>query len=308
MRRTGDARHAYLDADGRPLNDPDVLQRIESLVIPPAWTDVWISPDPLGHIQAVGTDAAGRRQYIYHALWRAGRDNAKFDRALLLARSMASARGSASRDLGRPGFPQRRALAAAFRIIDLSSLRIGSEEYLRSNRSRGLTTLLLRHVSVDGETVLFEFRGKSGMEWESSLTDAALAGYVSELLAARGQRSRLLVWRDRAWRIVRPVDVNDDIRRRTRQEVTAKDFRTLRGTVVAARTLALIGPETTERARASAITESVRQTAAVLGNSPAVARSSYIDPRVFDRYRAGRLIDLRIGRSAERALIDLLES
>lgn len=307
-RLTGDhGEHVLVDERGRTVTDADTLARVEALVIPPAWHDVWISPHPNGHIQAVGIDDAGRKQYLYHQQWRLRRDAEKFDRVLTLAHTLPSARRVVGRDLASPGFTRRRALAAAFRLIDDSAVRIGSEQYLRSARTRGLTTLLCRHVEVDGTRVLLSFPGKGGLPWRSGIEDAPLARYLAEVLAVRGERSRLLSWRDTRWHNLDAAEVNEYLRARTGIETTAKDFRTLRGTLIAAETLALTEPAATERERRSAIGEAVRRTAEVLGNTPAVARNSYIDPRVFDRYRSGHVLQLRPRRAPEAALIDLLE-
>jgi DNA topoisomerase I len=304
IRRLDTVPVRYLDGDGRQLTDERVLDRIGNLVIPPAWTDVWIAPDELGHIQVVGMDQAGRRQYIYHEIWRARQDRAKFERAQLLAQALPRARSSVSRDLARDGFSRSRASAAAFRIIDRSALRIGSPEYLRSNGSRGLTTLLCRHVTITASEMLFVFPSKSGQEWHSTVMDAALSAYLRSVQERRGPRSRLLAWRDTRWHSLTTVVVNDDIRGRTGADLTAKDFRTLHGTIVAARTLARIGVDHDHPD--AAIARAIADTAAALGNTAAVAKASYIDPRVFDRYRAGQIMNGR--RSAESALLALLAS
>jgi DNA topoisomerase-1 len=298
-------RVQYCDADGRTITDSHTLERIAALAIPPAWTDVWISPDELGHIQALGTDQAGRRQYLYHEQWRAKQDRVKFDRATRLAEALPSARRSVSRDLNGTEFSRQRALAAAFRVIDLSSLRIGSERYLQLNGSRGLTTLLCRHAVLSPNEVVLTFPAKSGQEWQSSIVDRRLASFLRSVQQQRGARSRLLAWRDNRWHSLTTAAVNDDIRARTRDELTAKDFRTLRGTIVAAASLARAHhaePDTPERA----ITRAIDETAAALGNTSAVAKSSYIDPRIFDRFRAGVVLDTH--RSPESALLALLES
>jgi len=306
IRRVGVKRVRYLDADGRAIDDARVLDRITALVIPPAWTDVWIAPDELGHIQALGTDQAGRRQYLYHEQWRARQDRAKFDRAILLAEALPAARRSVSRDLRGAEFGVERALAAAFRIIDLSSLRIGSERYLHDNGSRGLTTLLCMHAAVTANATVLTFPAKSGQEWHSTIADAALAAFLLAVQQQRGARSRLLAWRDTRWHPITTAAVNDDIRVRTREEITAKDFRTLRGTIVAATSLARSGRPSDATVEESAIRRAIDQTATTLGNTPAVAKASYIDPRIFDRYRAGAILETR--RSPESALLRLLDS
>ncbi|WP_022900687.1 DNA topoisomerase IB [Humibacter albus] len=295
----------YTDARGRRIVDERQLERILALAIPPAWSDVWICSDERGHIQAVGVDDAGRRQYLYHEQWRAQRDAVKFERVLLLARALPHARRTVTHDLKSDGFGFDRALAAAFRVIDRVSLRIGSEEYRRRYGSRGLTTMLCRDVTVDGDMVLLSFPSKSGQRWESAVTDAGLARYLDEITRARRPGSRAISWRDSTWHALTTAEVNDDIRRRTGVDATAKDFRTLRGSVVAASTLARIGSPETKREKDAAVRAAIAATADALGNTPAVARASYIDPRVFDRYRSGEL--LALGCAPEAALCALLE-
>ncbi|HEV7184556.1 MAG TPA: DNA topoisomerase IB [Leifsonia sp.] len=295
----------YEDEAGNTIVDERELERIASLVIPPAWQDVWISPDARGHIQAVGTDQAGRRQYLYHETWRIHQDRIKFDRALQLAETLPAARRRVTLDLRQPGFGRDRILAAALRIIDLGSLRIGSEEYLHANGSRGLTTLLCRHVAIDGDEVTLTFPAKSAQKWTSTIEDADVAGLLAELQAVRGPRSRVLSWNDTSWHTIRPASLNEYIRRQTRGEFTAKDFRTLHGTIVAATALAALGAGGTEAQRKKRMSAAVNEAAAALGNTPAIARNSYIDPRVFDRYRSGDVI-ARSGRAPESALLDLL--
>lgn len=296
----------YADADGgRP--DAELLARIEQLAIPPAWTDVWICAYPNGHIQATGTDAAGRKQYLYHPTWREQRDRLKFDRALALAESLPAARRGVTIDLRRDGLPRERVLAAAFRMLDTGHLRVGSERYALEHGSVGLSTLLGAHVAVEAkEVVRLTFPGKSGQEWESEVRDPGLAVVVA-LLKRRGPRARLLAWRDDAGaHPVDAVDINDDIRDRTGGDFTAKDFRTLHGTASAAVALARIGPKVSASAQDRAIASAVRTTAELLGNTPAVARGSYIDPRLLDLYRDGVTIDPARAGSVESELRALL--
>ncbi len=296
----------YVDEAGNAIVDERELERIRSLVIPPAWADVWICADANGHIQAVGTDQAGRRQYLYHESWRLHQDRIKFDRALQLAETLPAARGRVTRDLHADAFERDRILAAAFRIIDVGSLRIGSEDYLHANGSRGLTTLLCRHARIGGDEVTLTFPAKSGQKWTSTVKDADVAALLDEIVEARGPRSRLLAWRDTQWHTIRPASLNEYIRATTGGEFTAKDFRTLHGTIVAATALAQLGSAGSDAQRRKRITSAVAETADALGNTPAIARNSYIDPRVFDRYRAGQVIDVARGRAPEGALVELL--
>jgi DNA topoisomerase-1 len=307
-RRASNKGPVYEDEAGNPIVDERELERIRSLVIPSAWEDVWISPDARGHIQAVGTDQAGRRQYRYHDSWRLHQDRVKFERAAQLAETLPSARRKVTMDLRAEGFGRDRVLAAAFRIIDLGSVRIGSEEYLHANGSRGLTTLLCRHARIDGDEITLTFPAKSAQKWTSTIVDADLAELLTQIQALRGQRSRLLSWKDGTWHTLRPASLNEYIRRQTGGEFTAKDFRTLHGTIVAAEALAELGISDTESRRKKRVTAAVNEAAAALGNTPAIARNSYIDPRVFDRYRQGEVIDTAGGRVPEPALLELLSS
>ncbi|UYN83297.1 MAG: DNA topoisomerase IB [Microcella sp.] len=304
---------SYRDATGSRIDDPVVIDRIRALAIPPAWDDVWVSPHSNGHIQAVGTDDAGRRQYLYHAAWRERKDREKFERMLELAASLPTARRSVTLDLKRcatdPSAALDRAvvLAAAFRMLDSGSLRVGSEQYAAGNGSYGLSTLLCAHVAVTGDRVVtLRFPAKSGQEWKSEIDDALLALIVRRL-KRRGSRARLLAWRDGAgWHRVSASEINDDLRRRTGGDFTAKDFRTLQGTVAAARELAVQGPQTTPTARRRAIARAVAAAAETLGNTPAIARSSYIDPRVIDRFDQGLTIRVGGRASIESALCEFL--
>lgn len=278
--------------------------RIVDLAVPPAWEQVWIADVANAHILAVGVDAAGRRQYVYHPAWRERQDLEKFDRMLDLARRLPDARRATARDLALPDLPRERVLAAAFRTLELGAIRVGSEESLAGFRSRGLTTLLVRNATVDDDTVRLRFRAKGGIRQDLSIADAALAGFVDRA-CERSSAGRLYAWMDgRRFRAVGPSDVNEHIRSRTGGDFTAKDFRTLRGTVTAAERLAELGPASTRRARDLAVRDAIEQTSRVLGNTPTIAKGSYIDPRVIAAYELDRTISLRGSR--ERALLDLL--
>jgi DNA topoisomerase I len=293
----------YVDSLGARVSDADA-ERVHALVIPPAWQDVWISARPDGHIQAVGTDDAGRRQYIYHADWSAGRDRGKFARMLALAAALPHARARVTTSLRRQELDRERVLAVAFRLLDTAAPRVGSERYFTRHGSRGLTTLQRRDAAVAASVVSLSFPGKSGKRQLLEIDDADLAG-VMELLAAGRPRSPLLAW-DRGRRRVplTPSEVNAYVRALTGGTFTAKDFRTLRGTITAAASLARIGAVDTAADRKRAELLAVRATAEALGNTPAVARGSYIDPRVFRRYRDGHVLDL--GVSAESAIRELI--
>ncbi len=297
---------SYRDSDGRTVTDERELSRIRSLAIPPAWTHVWISGFENGHILATGQDAVGRRQYIYHPQWRERKDRTKFVRALALAEALPTARAAVTRDLRQRKVSKTRVLAAGFRMLDSGSLRVGSERYAEANGSVGLTTMLCRHATVKGDVVALEFPGKSRQRWHSEISDADLATLLRSLLR-RGPDAHLLSYRDgRTWRAITAEELNAYVRERTGGAFTAKDFRTLRGTVAAARSLARLGPQANPRSRRRAISQTMRDVAAVLGNTPAVARRSYVDPRVVRAYSRGRTIDPHRLASAESELRAML--
>jgi len=297
---------SYVHLDGSPAGRAE-RARFADLAVPPAWRDVWIAEAPNAHIQAVGIDAAGRRQYLYHPAWRERQDAEKFLRMAALIRALPAARKLVVRDLAdlerdEPGRPL--VLAAAFRTLDLGALRVGSEESLATAKSRGLTTLLVRNAAAEDDTVRFRFRAKGGVAQNLMIPDATLAAFV-ERNRTRAASARLYAWRDgRKFRALSPSDVNDDIRARTAGDFTAKDFRTLRGTVVAAERLATIGPETTTRAQTAAMRDAVIAASEALGNTPTIAKASYIDPRVFTAYRSGVVLP---AGNIERALLELIE-
>jgi len=309
-RRRSGTGFSYLTETGATLRDDSIRARIDSLAIPPAWTDVWIAPDPLGHIQALGTDAAGRRQYIYHQQWRARRDSVKFDRALELAAVLPSARAVVTRDLRREEPDEARALAAAFRLLDSASPRVGGKRYLDANGSHGLSTLLCSHVTIHaGDEIEISFRGKGGLDWEAELHDSDLAA-VLRSLKRRGANAHLLAYRHTGepsdeWHVLSATDINDYVRERTHGDFTAKDFRTLRGTIVAAQALRDSEPASTKTATRRVVNQAMQAAADTLGNTPTIARKSYVDPRVVTKYESGIVIAPN-GSSAEVALRELL--
>lgn len=293
----------YVHTDGGVAGRAE-RERIADLAVPPAWEDVWIAEAENAHILAVGVDAAGRRQYLYHPVWRERQDAEKFLRMTALAGVLPDARRRVGRDLALPELPRERVLAAAFRTLDLGAIRIGSEEALAGHRSRGLTTLLVRNAALDADTVRYRFRAKGGITQDVRMTDTALAAFVGRSLE-RSPSARLYAFADgRRMRAIGASDVNEDIRARTGGDYTAKDFRTLRGTVAAAERLAQLGPEGTARARSRAVREAIVHASTVLGNTPAIAKASYVDPRVIAEYERGRTIELRGSR--ETALLALL--
>jgi DNA topoisomerase-1 len=279
---------AYLDPAGRPLKDPETLDRIRRLAIPPAWSDVWICPDPQGHLQALGTDSAGRRQYLYHPRWRERRDHAKFEHMLEFGMALPRIRRATGRDLRLSGLPRARVLACAVRLLDLGFFRIGSEDYAEQNETYGLATMLRRHVSVNGRVVTFDYPGKNGKRRLQSVADPHVRSVVAALKDRRGGRELLAYRQDGGWRDVRSTDINDYIKEVARSNFTAKDFRTWNATLLCSVALATASHGSAgSGSLARTASAAVKQVAEYLGNTPAVCRNSYIDPRVFDRFRAG---------------------
>ena len=308
---------SYTDASGAPL-PPEEVERVKALAIPPAWTDVWICPVANGHLQATGTDAAGRRQYLYHPDWRSKRDRSKFDRVAEAAAMLPQARRRITDDLAADGMPLQRACATAVRLLDVGYFRIGNDAYTDANGSFGLTTLERQHVRRHGNALEFSFVGKSGISHSISVEDPAAVAALEEMRKRSGDSRRLLAWRDgRTWRDLTATDVNAYLADLFGGALTAKDFRTWHATVIAAESLALteeVGRTTSSRTRA--VKGAVLEVAGYLGNTPAVARSSYIDPRVVDAYESGSTIKeaaTKQYRSAaarqtglEEAVLDLL--
>lgn len=276
----------------RPITDEETLTRIRVLAVPPNWSDVWISPDQFSHIQAVGTDAAGRRQYLYHERWRARRDAEKFDRMLAFARALPELRARVDEDLARRGMPRERALACAVRLLDQAVFRVGGEAYTRENGSFGLATIRKDHVSVGRDRIVFDFNGKGGKRRIQEVRDGELIAPLRTMRRRRGGGSELLAYRDGGrWRDVRSADINRYIQETVGAEHTAKGFRTWHGTVFAAVSVAVRATDgATRRSHRRLATAAVRDVAEFLGNTPAVARASYIDPRVFDRFEEGSTI------------------
>jgi DNA topoisomerase I len=298
----------YRDPDGRTVADGATREWLSTIVIPPAWSDVWISPYENGHVLATGIDAAGRRQYIYHPSWRERMDRIKYDRALALAESLPTARRLVTIDLRREHPDKERSLAAAFRMLDQGSLRVGSERYASEHGSRGLSTLLCAHAHVSGDDIELDFPGKSGQEWSSSIHDADLA-HVIVGMKRRGPKARLLSYRPSAgaeWHPLSAEDINEYVKERVGDDFSAKDFRTLHGTVAAATELARLGPQPSAAGRKRAESRAIKAASEVLGNTPSVARASYVDPRLLDAYEHGETIDPKRLDSAESELRALL--
>ena len=290
-RRRAGKGFVYLDQDGERLGPGDVA-RVKGLVIPPAWQDVWICSWPNGHLQAVGTDDAGRRQYLYHPDWRVRRDGEKFRRMLVFGKALSKAREQVLVDLGAASMTQERACAVAVRLLDLRYFRIGNEEYAEENTSFGLTTLERRHVRRDGKALVFEFTGKSGIEHTITIDDAGAVEALEVMRRRRGGDDRLLAWKDgRRWRPVDSALVNEYVGLTTGMEATAKDFRTWHATVLMAVALAVsreVADSPGKRRRA--VARAYHEVAEYLGNTPAVARASYVDPRIVDLYDGGSTV------------------
>jgi DNA topoisomerase I len=292
-RRRRGGGFSYVDPEGGPVSDEDTLERIRALAIPPAWREVWVCSDPYGHIQATGFDEAGRKQYLYHERWQLRAAQRKFESMREFAAALPRLRRAVKRDLAREGMPRERALACAVRLLDLGFFRIGGEEYAETNESYGVATVLREHVSIEGEVVSFDFPAKGGRRRVQSIRDAEVRAAVEAMRRRRSGPDDLLAFReDGGWRDVRSDDVNEYLRAKAGESVSAKDFRTWHGTVLAAVELAREGAPSSKRGAERAIRAAIGRVAERLGNTPAVCRSSYIDPRVLDRFRDGRTIEL----------------
>ncbi|HEY3007576.1 MAG TPA: DNA topoisomerase IB [Micromonosporaceae bacterium] len=303
----------YHGPDGRPITHPAELARLRDLVIPPAWRDVWICPDPRGHIQATGIDAAGRKQYLYHAEWRAKRDRAKFDHVLEVAARLPRLRRRVAADLGGRGLPRDRVLATIARLLDLGLFRVGGDEYANGDEpTYGVTTLRPEHAICDRRGVTFEYPAKGALERVQTITDERACAVLRALRRRRDGADRLFAyWAGRRWRDVRSDDVNAYLREASRGEMTAKDFRTWHGTVLAATELAAEGPHGSASRQKRVIARTMREVAELLGNTPTVARASYVDPRVLDLYRDRTVARIGPGatrQAAEKAVLELLSS
>ncbi|HYG96834.1 MAG TPA: DNA topoisomerase IB [Solirubrobacterales bacterium] len=279
---------SYEDGTGEKIEDEETLERIRQLAIPPAWKEVWICPDPFGHIQATGYDEAGRKQYLYHERWQQRQAERKFELVREFATALPKLRRAVTADLRRQGMPRERALACAVRLLDLGFFRVGSEVYAEENESFGLATVRREHVTIGKTEVVFDFPAKSGQRRVQSIRDASARRAIEAMYRRRSGPDDLLAYRAGGeWVDVRSDEINAYIHERIGDEFTAKNFRTWHGTVLAA--VALAGEEKprSEAAGKRAIKRAVDQVSEALGNTPAVCRASYIDPRVLDRYRDG---------------------
>ncbi|NLX10917.1 MAG: DNA topoisomerase IB [Chloroflexi bacterium] len=282
----------YLDASGERLSDPAERERIEKLVIPPAWTDIWICPDPNGHILATGRDSKGRKQYIYHPRWQELRNQTKFSRMVDFGEALPAIREQTDRDLRRQGLPREKVLATAVRLLETTLIRIGNDEYARSNQSFGLTTLRDRHVKISGSKVEFRFGGKSGKEHTIELHNRRLARIVKQCQEIPGHDLFQYIDDSGQRQSIGSGDVNDYLRAITGQDFTAKDFRTWGGTVRAVQVLLEIGPSETATALKRNVSAAVKCVAGELGNTVTVCRQYYIHPAVLECYETGALFDV----------------
>jgi DNA topoisomerase-1 len=311
-RRAGNG-FVYLDEEGKLIRDKETLDRIRSLVIPPAYSSVWISPDPYGHIQAVGWDARGRKQYRYHPEYRKVRDLVKFDRMQAFGKVLPKIRRAVDRDLKVQGMPKRKVLAAVVKLLDTTYIRIGNEEYAEDNGSFGLTTFRNRHVEILGEMLKFKFRGKSGQNHEIKLRDARLARILHNCKCIPGSALFLYIDEQGQPASIESGDVNEYLREISGGDFTAKDFRTWGGTCLAAGYLLQKGAWETAKQLKSTLVDVVKDVSSKLGNKPATCRKYYIHPAVLDTYSAGTLCEMaqayRDSRNAyihERIVLSLI--
>jgi DNA topoisomerase I len=304
-RRRAGKGFVYRDDEGRPIRDPATLRRIASLAIPPAWTEIWISPDPLGHIQATGRDARGRKQYRYHPRWRTVRDETKYGRMMAFGAALPRIRRRIEADLARPGLPREKVLAAVVRLLETTLIRVGNEEYARANRSFGLTTMRDRHVEAGATKVRFAFRGKGGVRHTIDLEDRRLAGIVKRCRDLPGQELFQYIDEDGQCRDVESADVNAYLREISGEDFTAKDFRTWAGTVLAAIALReLEAFDSATRAKKNVV-RAVESVAECLGNTPSVCRKCYVHPEIIGSYLDGTML-ATLKQRAEQEVADTL--
>jgi DNA topoisomerase I len=300
-RRRAGKGFSYIGVDGKPVRDKAELRRIKALAIPPAWNDVWICPLPQGHIQATGRDAKGRKQYRYHLQWRAVRDETKYDRMIAFGEALSQIRERTEHDLALSGLPREKVLATVVRLLEITLIRVGNEEYARANRSFGLTTMRNKHVKVNGSKMNFRFRGKRGILHSIDLTDRRLAKIVRHCQELPGQELFQYVDEEGETQSLGSADVNEYLREITGQDFTAKDFRTWAGTVLAATALQEFKAFNSKTEAKRNIVRAIDNVASRLGNTPAVCRKSYIHPTVVDMYINGVLIGA-LERSVEQEL------
>jgi DNA topoisomerase I len=314
----------YVAADGTAMHDPEVMERIRSLAIPPAWTNVWICPNPHGHLQATGRDARGRKQSRYHPRWREVRDETKYHRMLLFGAALPAIRKRVEQDLALPGLPREKVLAAIVRLLETTFIRVGNPEYARENGSFGLTTFRNKHVAVKGAIVTFDFKGKSGIEHSIDLRDRRLAAIIKRCQDLPGYELFQYIDPDGTRHSIDASDVNEYLRQITNEDFTAKDFRTWAGTVLACAMLREFEPAETQSQAKKNVVEAIKRVANRLGNTPSVCRKCYVHPAVLESYMGGALLqsakkdvthevereiekDMHALRDEERDLLKMLE-
>ncbi|MDQ2819557.1 MAG: DNA topoisomerase IB [Pseudomonadota bacterium] len=295
----------FFDASGVAVKDADTLARIKALVIPPAWQDVWICPQANGHLQATGRDAKGRKQYRYHAKWRTVRDDVKYERMLNFGHSLPAIRREVDRALKLPGLPREKVLATIVTLLEATMMRIGNEEYARTNKSFGLTTLHNRHVKVDGSDIAFRFRGKSGVFHDIQLHDRRLAKIIARTRELPGQELFQYLDADGERHSIDSADVNDYLRAITGEDYTAKDFRTWSGTVLAALALQEFEKFDSETQAKKNIVRAIESVAERLGNTPSICRKCYVHPAVLEAYLEGNVLEALRATSAKALVEDL---
>jgi DNA topoisomerase I len=289
----------YFDAHGA-VRDGEALARIKSLVIPPAWTEVWICPDPKGHLQVTGRDARGRKQSRYHPRWREVRDETKYERMIVFGAALPTIRDRVEQDLSTPGLPRQKVLATIVRLMETTFIRVGNEEYARQNHSYGLTTMRNKHVDIEGSTVTFSFQGKSGVKHTIDITDRRIAKIVQRCQDIPGYELFQYVDKDGTQHSIDSSDVNDYLREISRQDFTAKDFRTWAGTVLACELLHKFEAFESETQAKRNVVQAIKSVAARLGNTPSVCRKCYVHPAVLDSYMSGAMLEKVEGRVHEK--------
>jgi DNA topoisomerase I len=316
-RKAAGTGFSYRGLDGTPISDPDALKRIRALAVPPAWTEVWICPRPNGHIQATGRDGRGRKQYCYHADWREVRDRNKYERILEFARALPRIRARIAEDMSKRGMPRERVLATVVSLLDCTLIRVGNGEYAKENGSYGLTTLRTRHLEVAGTELRFHFKGKSGKTWRLNVRDRRIARAVRSIQELPGQRLFQYLDDDGMVRSIESNDVNDYLRQIAGPEVSAKDFRTWAGTVLAVMALNAIGPFANKTQSKMNLRRAFEAVGTRLGNTPTICRTCYVHPEVVTCYLEGALPKVQAGErnggcssrlpKEERLVLRLLE-
>jgi DNA topoisomerase I len=280
----------YFNPDGTALRDTDTLARIKSLVVPPAWTDVWICPNPKGHLQVTGRDARGRKQSRYHPRWREVRDETKYERMMIFGAALPKIRECIEHDLSLPGLPRQKVLATIVRLMETTLIRVGNEEYARQNHSYGLTTMRNKHVDVDGSTVTFSFQGKSGVKHTVDITDRRIAKIVQRCQDIPGYELFQYVDKDGTQHSIDSADVNEYLREISEQDFTAKDFRTWAGSVLACELLYEFEAFDSQTQAKRNVVQAIKSVASRLGNTPSVCRKCYVHPAVLDSYMSGAML------------------